>query len=30
MAETFEGLYVKFGADTVEFDKSVKGMNGAL
>ena len=30
MAETFEGLYVKFGADTVEFDRSVKGMNGAL
>ena len=24
MAETFEGLYVKFGANTVEFEKSVK------
>ena len=24
MAETFEGLYVKFGANTVEFDRSVK------
>ena len=22
MAETFEGLYVKFGANTVEFDRS--------
>ncbi|MBV1943668.1 phage tail tape measure protein [Streptococcus parasuis] len=30
MAETFEGLFVKFGANTVEFDKSVKGINGAL
>src|SRR5699024_4510707 len=30
MAETYEGLYVKFGADTVEFDNSVKGMNKAL
>lgn len=30
MAETFEGLYVKFGANTVEFDKSVKGINSAL
>ncbi|EGE54752.1 phage tail tape measure protein [Streptococcus parauberis] len=30
MSETYEGLYVKFGADTVEFDKSVKGINGAL
>lgn len=30
MAETFEGLYVKFGADTVEFDRSVKGINSAL
>ncbi len=30
MAETFEGLYVKFGANTVEFDKSVKGINNAL
>ncbi|HEL1845153.1 TPA: phage tail tape measure protein [Streptococcus suis] len=30
MAETFEGLYVKFGADTVEFDRSVKGINNAL
>ena len=27
MAETFEGLYVKFGANTVEFDKSVKGLS---
>lgn len=24
MTETFEGLYVKFGANTVEFDRSVK------
>lgn len=30
MAETYEGLYVKFGADTVEFDNSIKGMNKAL
>ena len=30
MAETFEGLYVKFGANTVEFEKSVKGINSAL
>lgn len=30
MAETYEGLYVKFGANTVEFDNSVKGMNKAL
>lgn len=30
MAETFEGLYVKFGANTVEFDRSVKGINNAL
>lgn len=30
MTETFEGLYVKFGANTVEFDKSVKGINNAL
>ncbi|HEL2491972.1 TPA: phage tail tape measure protein [Streptococcus suis] len=30
MTETFEGLYVKFGADTVEFDRSVKGINNAL
>ena len=30
MAETYQGLYVKFGADTVEFDNSVKGMNKAL
>ena len=30
MAETFEGLYVKFGANTVEFEKSVKGINNAL
>ncbi|MDQ0221982.1 phage tail protein [Streptococcus moroccensis] len=30
MSETFEGLFVKFGANTVEFDKSVKGINGAL
>lgn len=30
MAETFEGLYVKFGANTVEFDRSVKGINSAL
>ncbi|NQP58273.1 phage tail tape measure protein [Streptococcus suis] len=30
MAETFEGLFVKFGANTVEFDRSVKGINGAL
>lgn len=30
MSETYEGLYVKFGADTVEFDNSVKGMNKAL
>lgn len=29
MAETYEGLYVKFGADTVEFDNSVKGINKA-
>lgn len=29
MAE-FEGLYVKFGANTIEFDNSVKGMNKAL
>ncbi|HEO6871787.1 TPA: phage tail tape measure protein, partial [Streptococcus agalactiae] len=28
--ETFEGLYVKFGANTVEFDRSVKGINTAL
>ncbi|HEO4268576.1 TPA: phage tail tape measure protein [Streptococcus agalactiae] len=30
MTETFEGLYVKFGANTVEFDRSVKGINTAL
>ncbi|HEW3090104.1 TPA: phage tail tape measure protein [Streptococcus pneumoniae] len=30
MTETFEGLYVKFGANTVEFDRSVKGINNAL
>ncbi|HEM6116521.1 TPA: phage tail tape measure protein [Streptococcus suis] len=30
MAETFEGLFVKFGANTVEFDRSVKGINSAL
>lgn len=30
MVETFEGLYVKFGANTVEFEKSVKGINSAL
>lgn len=30
MSETYEGLYVKFGADTVEFDNSIKGMNKAL
>lgn len=30
MAETYEGLTVKFGADTVEFDNSIKGMNNAL
>lgn len=30
MAETFEGLYIKFGANTVEFDRSVKGINNAL
>lgn len=30
MAATFEGLYVKFGANTVEFDRSVKGINNAL
>ena len=30
MAQEFEGLYVKFGANTVEFDNSVKGMNSAL
>ncbi|QHF55423.1 MULTISPECIES: phage tail tape measure protein [Streptococcus] len=30
MSETFEGLYVKFGANTVEFDRSVKGINNAL
>lgn len=30
MAETFEVLYVKFGANTVEFDRSVKGINNAL
>lgn len=30
MAETFEGLYVKFGANTVEFDRSVRGINSAL
>lgn len=30
MAETFEGLYVKFGANTIEFDRSVKGINNAL
>lgn len=29
MAETYEGLYVKFGANTVEFDNSVKGINKA-
>lgn len=30
MTETLEGLYVKFGANTVEFDRSVKGINTAL
>lgn len=30
MAEEFAGLTVKFGANTVEFDNSVKGMNTAL
>ena len=30
MAEEFTGLTVKFGANTVEFDNSVKGMNSAL
>lgn len=30
MATEFEGLFVKFGANTVEFDNSVKGMNKAL
>lgn len=30
MAQEFEGLYVKFGANTVEFDNSIKGMNSAL
>ncbi|HEN9118481.1 TPA: phage tail tape measure protein [Streptococcus agalactiae] len=30
MTETFEGLYVKFGANTVEFDRSVNGINTAL
>lgn len=30
MAEEFVGLTVKFGANTVEFDNSVKGMNTAL
>lgn len=30
MAQEFQGLYVKFGADTVEFDNSVKGINSAL
>lgn len=30
MAQEFEGLYVKFGANTTEFDNSVKGMNKAL
>lgn len=30
MSETFEGLFVKFGGDTVEFDNSVKGINKAL
>ncbi|EKS8445845.1 tape measure protein [Listeria monocytogenes] len=30
MAESIGGLFVKFGANTVEFDKGVKGINGAL
>lgn len=30
MAEEFTGLTVKFGANTVEFDNSVKGINSAL
>lgn len=30
MAEEFVGLTVKFGANTVEFDNSVKGINSAL
>ncbi|MBC1353873.1 hypothetical protein HB837_15815, partial [Listeria innocua] len=30
MSETFEGLFVKFGGNTVEFDKSVKSINSAL
>ncbi|HFU4203824.1 TPA: phage tail tape measure protein [Streptococcus suis] len=30
MSEVFQGLFVKFGANTVEFDKSVKGINSAL
>ena len=30
MAEAFEGLYVKFVANTVVFEKSVKGINSAL
>ena len=30
MAEEFVGLTVKFGANTIEFDNSVKGINSAL
>lgn len=30
MAQEIEGITVKFGADTVEFDKSVNGINKAL
>ena len=30
MASEFQGLFVKFGANTVEFEKSVKGINSAL
>ncbi|MCM0582796.1 tape measure protein [Weissella diestrammenae] len=30
MAQEFQGLYVKFGANTVEFDNSIKGINKAM
>lgn len=30
MATEFQGLFVKFGADTVEFDNSVRGVNRAM
>lgn len=30
MAETVKGINIKFGADTIEFDNSIKGVNNSL